>query len=240
MGPAYSKKSPIINVYYSNFPPFEFQGKDDKPTGFSMEIFQAIAKKADIPITIQFRPWKRGMKDLDLDPNSVIFTATRNEDREDKFKWVGPITTRSINMYKLTNSRFKLIISNLSNKAALADILKNKYVVGATSGDASEKSLRKQGYAVDSPTAPEINVKRLFMGRHPLLISLEFSIAHKLKKMGKKFSDVEKVAVYNDQYSYFFMFNKNISYELVYRLQKALDIIKYNGDYKKIKEKWLN
>jgi polar amino acid transport system substrate-binding protein len=240
MGSAYSAEKTQLKAFYSNFPPYEFKGKDGNPTGFSMELFKAIAKKAGIPITIEFYPWKRGMRNLEKNINSVIFTATRNESRENNYKWVGPITRRSINLYKLANSKyFDLDISTLNNEAALADILSKQYRIGAVSGDASEINLKKQGYYVYSSSIPETNVKQLFYGRFPILISLELSLAFKLRKMERKFSDVEKVAVFNDQYSYYFMFNKNVSCETVYRLQKALDIIKYNGVYKEIKKKWL-
>ena len=85
MGSSYPAKLPNLQVFYSEFAPYEFKGKDGNPTGFSMEIFQAISKQAGVPLTIKFTPWKRGLLELEEHPNSVIFTATRNEDREDKY-----------------------------------------------------------------------------------------------------------------------------------------------------------
>ncbi len=112
-------------------------------------------------------------------------------------------------------------------------------MIGATSGDASHKNLKDQGYKVFSSPKPELGIKQFLAGRFPIYSGLDMATAMRLRNEGVSFSDLEEVAVFNDQYSYYYMVNKDTDCEVIYRLQKALDILKYNGVYKSIKNKYL-
>ncbi len=112
-------------------------------------------------------------------------------------------------------------------------------MIGATSGDASHKNFKDQGYKIFSSTMPDLSIKQFLSGRFPIYSGQDMTTAARLKNEGRSFSDVEEVAVFNDQYSYYYMVNKDTDSNVIYRLQKALDILKYNGVYKSIKNKWL-
>jgi len=238
---AKSSETITIKAYCEDFNPYNF--KDDKQiTGFSVDLLRAIADQAKINISIEIGPWKRFIKLVEKTPNTLLFTATRNHIREDRFKWFGPIDGRTQKLFKLKHQTYNwnLNIDSQSNSAALKSIHKAQYPIIAVSGDASEKSLSEQGYNVSAGPKPELNVKQFINERAPLIVNVDISMAAKLKLEGRSFSEVEPVAVFNDQYSYFYMVNKDTDTELVYRLQKALDTLKYNGVYKSIRNKWLN
>ncbi len=230
-----------IRAYCEDFNPYSFK-EDGQLTGFSVDLLRAMAKQAKINISIELGPWKRYLKLVEKTPNTMLFTATRNSNREDRFKWVGPINGRTQKLFKLKEHKtdWKMIIDDSSNAAALNSIVKYQYPVIAVSGDASEKNLTDQGYNVFAGPKPELNVKQFINERAPLIVNVDISIASKLRMEGRSFSEVEAIAVFNDQYSYYYMFNKETDTETVYRLQKALDVLKYNGVYKSIKHKWLN
>lgn len=229
-----------MQAYGENFPPYSFE-ENGRLTGFSVELLRAIAKQADIDIDINKGPWKRFLKKVTDTPNTILLTATRNEGREDKFKWFGPIYRRSIKLYKLTESvkDWKMNINQSSNDAVLQSIKNGQYAIGAVSGDASEKNLKKQGYKVYSSPMQEHTIRQLFAGRIPITIEVDLAIAAKLRKEGRSFSEVEEIAVFDDRYSYYFMVNKDTDSDVVYQLQKALDILKYNGIYDELKNRWL-
>jgi len=231
---------PPLQAYCDNYHPYNFK-KDGHITGFSVELLRAIAKQAGTTIPIEVVPWKRFYKLVQKTPNTLLFTATRNADREDKFKWIGPIAERSLKLYQLVKpvKNWNIHINRSSNKASLQSIKEGQYIIGAVSGDASEINLKAQGYNVFSSPYPELNVKQLLGGRFPILSSLDLPLAMKLKMEGRSFSDVEEIAIFNDQYSYYYIVNKETDLDTVYRLQKALDILKYNGVYKRIKNKWM-
>jgi len=234
-------KAITLQAYCEDYNPYNFE-EDGEVTGFSVDLLRAMAEQANIKISIELVPWKRSLKVVEQKPNSILFTATRNNNREDRFKWIGPIDGRTQKLYKLKNPNndWKMEIDSRSNEAALKSILINQYPIIAVSGDASEKNLTDQGYNVFSGPKPALNIKQFINERAPLIVNVDISIASKLKLEGQSFSEVEAVAVFNDKYSYFYMVNKETDTEIVYRLQKALDILKYNGVYKRIRNKWLN
>jgi polar amino acid transport system substrate-binding protein len=240
VGEVSAAKLPPIQAYCENYPPYNFE-KEGKVTGFAVKLLHAIAKQAGADITIKLGPWKRYYEKVKKTPNTIIFTATRNEGREDMFKWVGPISGRTVKLYKLVKPTkdWKMNIDRSSSEAALRSIKEGQYTIGAASGDASDKNLKAQGYKVFSSPQPEINIRQLLMGRFPIHVNLDLTIAMRLKQEGRSFSEVEEIAVFNDQYSYYYIVNKDTDSDVVYRLQKALDILKYNGVYKKIRKDWL-
>ncbi len=230
-----------IQAYCEDYNPYNFE-KNGEITGFSVDLLREISKQAGIIISIELVPWKRYLKVVEETPNTLLFTATRNANREDRFKWIGPIAGRTQKLYKLkkSNNDWNMKIDMTSNEEALKSIHTKQYPIIAVSGDASQINLSNQGYTVFIGPKPELNVKQFINERAPLIVNVDISIATKLKMEGSSFSEVEAVAVFNDQYSYYYMVNKNTDTEIVHRLQKALDILKYNGVYKRIKNKWLN
>lgn len=230
-----------IKAYCEDYNPYNFE-ENGVITGFSVDLLRAIGKQAKVNLTIELVPWKRYLKVVESTPNTMLFTATRNEGREDNFKWIGPIDGRTQKFYKLKKESniWDMEIDTTSNASALESIRKKQYSIIAVSGDASEKNLRAQGYKTFSGPKPELNVKQFINERAPLIVNVDISLASKLKMENRSFSEVEAVAVFNDKYSYFYMVNKDTDTEIVYRLQKALDVLKYNGTYKSIRNKWLN
>ena len=230
-----------IQAYCEDYNPYNFE-ENGRITGFSVDLLRAIGAQAKINLTIELVPWKRYLKVVESTPNTMLFTATRNEGREDRFKWVGPIDGRTQKLFKLKeiSDIWDMKIDNTSNASALNSILTNQYPIIAVSGDASEKNLREQGYKMFSGPKPELNVKQFINERAPLIVNVDISIAAKLRLENRSFSEIEPVAVFNDKYSYFYMINKDTDSDVVYRLQKALDVLKYNGVYKRIRNKWLN
>jgi polar amino acid transport system substrate-binding protein len=230
-----------IQAYCEDYNPYNF-AENGVITGFSVDLLRAISKQAKIDISIEIVPWKRYLKVVENTPNTLLFTATRNRIREDRFKWIGPIDGRTQKLYKLKKEStiWDMKIDTRSNNTVLESIHREQYPIIAVSGDASEKNLTDQGYRVFSGPKPELNVKQFINERAPLIVNVDISIASKLKIEGRSFSEIEEVAVFNDDFTYFYMVNKETDTEIVYRLQKALDVLKYNGVYKNIRNKWLN
>jgi len=234
-------KDITLQAYCEDYNPYNFE-ENSVITGFSVDLLRAIAQQAKINITIELVPWKRYLIVVEKTPNTMLFTATRNEAREDRFKWIGPIDGRTQKLYKLKkpSSIWDMKIDTTSNASALESIRREQYPIIAVSGDASEKNLKDQGYRTFSGPKPELNVKQFINERAPLIVNVDISIASKLRLEQRSFSEIEPVAVFNDKYSYFYMVNKDTDSDIVYRLQKALDVLKYNGVYKSIRNKWLN
>ncbi|WP_415898206.1 substrate-binding periplasmic protein [Neptuniibacter sp. QD72_48] len=58
-----------------------------------------LRKKPFNPVEV---PFLRGVDLVKQGPNYAIFNISRNEDRENKFKWVGPLQSDSVQFFKNT------------------------------------------------------------------------------------------------------------------------------------------
>ena len=73
-------KFPPIKAYCEEYPPYNFK-EEGKVTGFAVELLRAIANQADTKIPIKLGPWRRYYEAVKETPNTILFTATRNEGR---------------------------------------------------------------------------------------------------------------------------------------------------------------
>jgi len=79
-----------IVVYSAVYPPYQID-HNGKLTGINTEIVRAIFQHSGVPFEIKYVPWSRAQKYVgdDSQKNSAIYCLGRNEQREDKYKWVG-------------------------------------------------------------------------------------------------------------------------------------------------------
>jgi polar amino acid transport system substrate-binding protein len=75
------------------FPPYNYQ-EDGKLQGISVDLLEKVWEKMDANQSrsvIQLLPWKEGIQET-LDENgTVLFSTARLPQREELFKWAGPI-----------------------------------------------------------------------------------------------------------------------------------------------------
>ncbi len=227
-------KAEEIFVVTEDYPPYNFE-KEGKITGFSTEIVNELIKRVGIKSKLDIYPWKRAY-DLALrEKNILIFTITRSEQREKLFKWVGPIASRKIFLYRLKD-RIDIKIRNLEDL--------KEYVTGVVPDDAVGQYLQNIGFEVGQhlervPTE-RINVKKLFMKRIDLVGNTELNMAYLVKNLGFEFYQVEKTFELPHGGDYYLAFSKKTSDTIVNSFQQALGQIKQEGTYKKIKLKYLN
>jgi polar amino acid transport system substrate-binding protein len=82
-----------IKIYCNIGPPYQISLSNDALTGYSVEIIEAIQKKINNTNKINVVPWARGYSEISLNDNVILFTMAQNEDRLNRFKWIGPLST---------------------------------------------------------------------------------------------------------------------------------------------------
>lgn len=217
----------------AEWPPFEYTGKNGKPTGYSVEILQAILQELNIEDNIRILPWKRAYVMAQHDKNTLIFTMARTKDREKQFKWIGPIAPRKIYLWKL-KERTDIKVNNLEDV--------KKYMVATIRGEAGEKQLFDMGFNIGQNITQLVTVKQtypmLYSKRVDFIYSLEFSLFFGLKKAGLNPDKIEKSLLLSEGLEYYYAFNPDTSDLIVEKFQKALQKIKDNGTFDKIANKY--
>lgn len=87
-----------LSFYTEEYPPYNMT-QNGELTGIAVDMLAAILKRADTETTVadvRVTPWARGYATAKREPNTVLFSTTRTQQREDKFVWVGPIASTKI------------------------------------------------------------------------------------------------------------------------------------------------
>jgi len=144
------------------FAPYQYyKDVDDKETltGISIEIVSAIQERLGDENEIKVLPWSRGLKLLQKHPNSALFSTARTPDREDKYKWVGPLSELQMVFFRRKGSGVGF--SSMDEARAIGRI-------GVTKNVATHEILSNMGFEnldVLQSGADEKNIARLLKDR---------------------------------------------------------------------------
>ncbi len=223
-----------LKVITEEYPPYNFTS-GNLAKGIAVDLMVQVLKKLGSTKSredIIFSPWARGYNDTLRLPNTCLFSTTRTEEREDLFKWVGPV---GINKLVLTARKDRNIKIN-----SIQD-LKN-YKIGVIFEDFAEQVLVGKGIGKDElePVSKTVhNIKKLNSGRIDLWGYGEDTAKWELKEHGFEPDDYETVYIIQSKDLYF-AFNKETDDGMIKIFQAALDELKENGEYQKILDHYLN
>ncbi len=82
------------------YPPYNLE-EDNKLQGIAVDTLALMLQRAGSKQTredIEMLPWARGYKRVLSEPNTCLFSTTRTEERENLFKWVGPIAPTQLGL----------------------------------------------------------------------------------------------------------------------------------------------
>ncbi|MDZ7868238.1 MAG: transporter substrate-binding domain-containing protein [Rheinheimera sp.] len=119
------------------FPPYQQQSADAALHGWSVDIVRQILQAAQLTYSIDVMPWARAYKTASSQPDTLIFSLLRTEEREEQFAWIAPLCPMRISFYTGAN---RTDVQAADIQSAL------KYVVGVENGQANYRFLREQGF----------------------------------------------------------------------------------------------
>ena len=89
---AQQKKDTIVIVGNAACAPYEFIDENGKPTGFDVELLEALMKKMKQPYQLKLLPWAKCVKALERNEVDLVIGMRKTAAREKKFKF-GPTTS---------------------------------------------------------------------------------------------------------------------------------------------------
>ena len=222
-----------LMVLTEDWPPYNYI-KNDNIVGISTDLVIAALNKAELDCTLQLYPWKRAYKVTLETPNTLLYTTSRTKKREKLFKWVGPLFSRKIVLYKL-KSRDDIQVNSLEDL--------KKYKLGILRGGSVQEYLQSKGFQsqihYQSVAREKQNLLKLFAKRIDLIPGSDMSLAFRMKNTPYKFTDLKNAFDLIDQGSYFIAINIDTSDRIVNRLQMAFDQIVKVGQRQNIIQKYL-
>jgi len=215
------------------FPPYNYQ-ENNQPKGSSVETFKLllIKLKAKKNIsTLTFWPWARSYTSLQSKPNHLLFAVTKTKNRENLFKWVGPIS-KSSNV--LIGKKYLQIktnpISHLSNyrycvvrEDAGGQLLKEKFQIPTN--------------MIYEASDPATCIHLLKNNRADLFAYDENVTQWLMIKNHENPKDFNSKMIISES-EHYIAFSKETSDELIKKFQDALNAVKKDPEYRKIKQKY--
>jgi len=199
-------------------------------------VLRAVFKEMKSEQTIKnvkLRSWTKAYKIAKKRKNTMVFSTTRTKSREKLFKWVGPIATTTVGVLALKSKHISI------NK--VSDF--NKYRIGVVLDDVGEALLveakvdKDRFDYVKGEDAINISFSKLEEDKIDMF-AYNLNVAFSNAKMeGFDISKYEIIYTLKVGELYF-AFNKNTDDEVIQKWQSALDIVKKNGIYEKIQNKY--
>ncbi|WP_319583299.1 transporter substrate-binding domain-containing protein [uncultured Pseudodesulfovibrio sp.] len=204
--------------------------ENGKPTGMSVALLKLIWKELNVPEQpIQVMPWARIYDSGQLDRHVVIFSMYRTREREESFKWVGPIVKGKLSLYALRSRHFKAdSIQDMAGRkiASLRDTAPATKLLGA-------------GFPLIYASRAEHALQLLQSQRVDALAMDAFRFRHTLAVTGISPDEFEPILVLSED-SLYFAFSLDTSDELVERFQQALDRIILRPVYRNLMNFYIN
>ncbi|MFH6600177.1 substrate-binding periplasmic protein [Ectopseudomonas khazarica] len=206
-----------------NFPPYNMaiNGKnfaqEDNIDGIAVDIIKEMFKRAGVKYSLTLRfPWDR-IYNLALEkPGYGVFVAARLPEREELFKWVGPIGPDDWVLLAKGDSPISLTSLDQAKK----------YRIGAYKGDAISEYLTEKGVEHSTSLRDQENARKLMAGQIDLWATGDPAGRYLAKQEG--ISGLRTVLRF-DSAELYLALNKDIPDEIVSKLQAALDQMRAEG-----------
>jgi len=171
----------LINVDAEN-PPFMF-GNDGKAAGVYPAVIFAAFSKLGIPVTVEAKPWKRALAEID-EGRAGIGGIYKNDERAQKYDFSEPILTENTAVYFNTSKPidFKRV-SDLKGKRV-------GVIRGWSYGGEFDAARKAGSVAAEETLSDRINLHKLARGRLDAVLAIEEAGSAVIK--AEKLTGIEK------------------------------------------------
>jgi polar amino acid transport system substrate-binding protein len=220
-----------ISIFTEHFPPYNFM-ENGKVVGINIEIVKRACEISDIECKFALYPWNRSYRYAQETPSSGVMSTARTPQRIGLFNWVGPLVSGHSCIYKLASRTDIIIDKNQSVQ---------QYILGGSRDDAYQHIYKSLGFYKYKNLILYLGkygqMKPLKLGRIDLVFGSANSIKDMAQHVGLSVSDLMPIAIIERKKlsGNFLALNLDVPMTIVNRLQSAVNLMKENGDFNKIK-----
>lgn len=213
-----------MQIYTEDSPPANYL-ENGRLKGLSVDIVREILSRLNMPDNIQVVPWARGYTLALAQPGVALFSTTRLPQREELFKWVGPLYHQTWGFYARKDSMIN--ISSLDQARAVPRI-------GTYYKDAKEQYLLANGFRnLVSTNNNRGNIRHLMDGSIDLWVSSDFNMPYQAQQAGINPDRLKLVFPFKRVQNYIAFSNQSPD-ALVALWQQTLDELKKDGTYERM------
>ncbi|HLD65969.1 MAG TPA: ABC transporter substrate-binding protein [Pseudomonas sp.] len=206
-----------------NFPPYNMASngknfaRDENISGIAVDVVREMFKRAEVQYSLTLRfPWTRIYKQALEEPGYGVFVAARLPEREELFKWVGPIGPDDW-----------VLLGKADSGITLNSLEEAKgYRVGAYKDDAIAEHLQQKGLAPIAALRDQENIRKLQAGQIDLWATGDPAGRYLAKQEGVTGL---KTILRFDSAQLYLALNKEVPDAVVQKLQGALEQMRTEG-----------
>jgi polar amino acid transport system substrate-binding protein len=187
-----------------------------------------MGKRAKLKLDTEVMQWDKAYEKTQADKETCLYSTARLSNRENAFKWVGPIATEKWALYALNGFTGKI--------ASLKDA--RPYRVGGVERDAKAEYLKQNGVTnvveeIDDARNPaKLTLNRKEAQKIDLWIANPMSAKRLAEKA--KVPGIKQVYVVRDEVLYYLACSPRTQPATLKALTDALDGMRKDGSYEKI------
>ncbi|MCX6234998.1 MAG: transporter substrate-binding domain-containing protein [Bacteroidetes bacterium] len=218
-----------LKVLTEDYAPFNYLD-NGQLKGSSADLVNRIMSDLGEEGTIEVLQWDAAYSRLLNESDIALFTTDRTPERNDLFKWAGPIARIDHAFFALATSG--LIINNLDAAKAVNGI-------AVVNGYSAQEMLESYGFQnlVICQNLEEA-LQKLLDNQVDLIIESRHAIQLTLQNMGHDYNELENVYVLQSYLSYI-AFNKNVPDDVVEKWQNQINILKDNGTLQQLYQQYI-
>ncbi|MCL2672910.1 MAG: transporter substrate-binding domain-containing protein [Alphaproteobacteria bacterium] len=220
-----------ITFYTEEYPPYNFT-ENGRVTGITTEVLDYAFRKHNTRKGVRdiiMADWNTGYQAVLKGPNKAIYTMNRSAEREDLFKWAGPITPNTVDVFARKDRNFTITYDGELKRHRVA-------VVKDDIGHIKAKGLGvpEQNIIVRTTTAE--NLADLEAGRADIWIYGGTTGKYLMRQAGilDKYESV--LTVFRG--GHYVGFSLDVDDNIVEKLQEAIDEVKLDGTLERIMQKY--
>ena len=206
-----------LTLLSHEFRPFTWT-EGGKVQGFAYDMIQSVLQELDQGKDVEQTSFKRAWMRVQTEPHTAVFVASRSPEREHAVKWVGPLYSGGVYMYRLKGSDLKL---------ESLDDLRKGLRIGVQNGLREDTVLTTAGVTkLFRSNSVELALRALLNKRVDAIPLGDGIASSLLRNEGLPPDAIEKTKLKLFDSSLYMAFSLDVSDETVRRWQQALDKVK--------------
>jgi polar amino acid transport system substrate-binding protein len=114
-----------LQIITEEFPPFNYADSKGQAAGQATEVVNGILTRLNQSAQIEILPWSEGYSRALAGPDVVLYSTARTDERENLFKWVGPIASFEYMLYAKNASDLQINSLEAAKKVRKIGVVKD-------------------------------------------------------------------------------------------------------------------
>lgn len=227
-----------LKIGWEQWEPFHMK-INGKLVGMEIELMNAIVEETGCKVEFVEIPWARALISLQQGELDLLMAASKNADREEKYKFTNTYVTNSYVLFVRKGESIKypfVHFKELMNRKIKIGILRGN-VYGKEIDPFIKDPANKNIFYINS--LDSLNYQMINANRVDAAIADLYSGTHVIKSLGLNNKLETHPNVISEPDPCHYMFNKSTPDAIIQAFDKALNKFKVNGKLKEIQSKYL-